>query len=196
MQLSTDHQSPHFREAELAGGLGRLWHNCNMPDLEVMPTGQPMTAAVPESKLRWWSYRSPWWWGLVVLLMIAVPQVLLTSPTFSAQAPNPGAAYRLTPLAGRDLIGADLRGVRLAYRDLRGTDFQRANASGADFSYADLRGADLRDTCLRGANLIGAVLVGADFTGADVAGVTVTPKAVKEAIGWPPISSPSVCSAR
>lgn len=169
-------------------------------------------------RTHWWSRPSPWFWGLVVLLVIAgiaVTQVPRLSTVFSSRGTKPsptapavvptlsGPAYTQATVAGRNFVGADLRGARLIHLDLRGQNFQSADAAGAvfagsllngaNFSRVDLRGADLRDACLRGANLTGAKLAGADFTGADVTGATVTPAATSEAIGWASISAPSVC---
>jgi hypothetical protein len=177
-----------------------------------------MTSPPGPPRIHWWSRPSPWLWGLVVLLVIAViaaTQVPRVSAMFSAPGPEPrsaaptvaptlsGPAYTQAMVAGRNFIGADLRGARLMHLDLRGKNFQRADAAGAVFagsllnganlSDADLRGADLSGTCLHGATLTGAELSGADFTGADVTGATVTPAATSETIAWASISAPSVC---
>jgi hypothetical protein len=161
-----------------------------------IPTGEATTATPPGSRLRWWSYPSLWLWGLVVLLVIAVPQLLLTPPTFTASGFKPSRVYTQAMIASREFIGAELRGARLAHLDLRGKDFQGADAADADFSLSDLRGADLRNACLRTADLMGAELAGTDFTGADVTGVTVTSSAITKAIGWSSFSFSSACSRR
>ena len=131
-------------------------------------------------RTHWWSRPSPWLWGLVLLLVIAgiaVTQVPRLSTVFSARGTQAsptapavvptlsGPAYTQATVAGRNFVGADLRGAQLVHLDLRGQNFQRADAAGAvfagsllngaNFSHVDLRGADLRDACLRGANLTG-----------------------------------------
>ena len=188
-----------------------------MPDQEPAPDNRTVPA-LPEPKIRWWSRVSPWLWGLVVLLAIAIiviTQVPRTSAVPPAPRPKPsaatpsvtpllsGLAYTQAMVAGRNFADADLRGAVLQHLDLRGMDFQWAHAAGAVFagslldganlSHADLRGADLRDACLRGAILTGAKLAGADFTGADVTGAMITLSATATAIAWASIPSASVC---
>ena len=170
------------------------------------------------AKVHSWSRPSPWWYGLAILLAIAgilatqAPRAS-TAGTTRGRAPGPTASLALPVLsgppytqamaAGRNFIGADLRGARLIHLDLRGKDFQGADAAGAvfagsflngaNFSNADLRGADLRDTCLRGADLAEAQLAGADFTDADVTGAKIAPAAKTEIVGWMASSASSVC---
>jgi hypothetical protein len=198
--------------------LARLnWHYLRHVRLEVTPASQPMTATPKEPRIHWWNRPSPWLWGLVVLLLIAVlaatqvqrisGQRPVRAPKASVAAPTAapalsGTDYTQAMVAGRDFTNADLRGDRLEYLDLRGKDFQGADAAGAIFagsllnganlSHSDLRGADMRDTCLQGATLTGAKLAGADFTGADIAGATVTAGATTRAIGWASIPA-SAC---
>jgi hypothetical protein len=168
----------------------------------------------------WWVRPSPWFWGLVVLLVIAgiaITQAPLLSPGSSAAARSPntptqttlptlaGPTYTQIMASGRDFNEADLRGTRLERLDLRGKSFQGADAAGAVFAGsllngavftdANLRGADFRDTCLRGADLTGAQLAGADFTGADVTGATVSQGAQHQTTGWASIPVSPVCPA-
>lgn len=190
---------------------------CDVSDPQA--TQQPRAvSAQHELRPSWWSRPSPWFWGLLVLLLIAaiaVTQVPRLSAVFSARgakhnqaAPTAlptlsGPAYTQAMVVGRDFIGANLSGAQLMRLDLRGKDFQHADAAGAvfagsllngaNFSYADLRGADLRGTCLRGAEFTGADLAGADFTNADVTGATVASAATSTAIGWASGSASSVC---
>lgn len=182
------------------------------------PPPSRQTANGGRAKVHPWSRPSPWWYGLAILLAIA--GILATqaprAPTAAStreHAPGPtpstalpvlsGPTYTQAMVAGRNFIGADLRGARMMHLDLRGKDFQGANAAGAifadsflngaDFSNADLRGADLRDTCLRGANLTEAQLEGADFTDADVTGAKIASAAKTKIVGWMASSSSSVC---
>lgn len=192
---------------------GMIWH-VSGPQATQRP---PPVIAPQELRPSWWSRPSPWFWGLVVLLIaaIAVTQVPRLSAVFSAhEAKNnkaasavlptlSGPAYTQAMVGGRSFIGANLRGARLVRLDLRGKDFQHAHAAGAvfagsllngaNFSHADLRGADLRGTCLRGAIFTGAKLTGADFTNADVTAATVAPAATSSAIGWASGSASSAC---
>jgi hypothetical protein len=190
---------------------------CGVPD---PPAAQqpPAVNSPQELRLSWWSRPSPWFWGLVVLLLIAataVTQVPRLSAVFSPRGAKhnhvapallptlSGTAYTQVMVVGRDFIGANLRGARLVRLDLRGKDFQDADAAGAmfagsllngaNFSHADLRGADLRGACLRGAEFNGANLAGADFTNADVTGATVASTSTSTAIGWGSGSESSVC---
>jgi hypothetical protein len=187
---------------------------CDVSDPEATQTEESVTAR--KMRAHWWGHLSPWLWGLVIVLAIAATQVPRISsmvskgepksgPAALAVAPTlSGKAYSQAMVAGRDFVGADLRGARLAHLDLRGTDFQRADAAGAvftgsllngaNFSQANLRGADLRDTCMRGSILTGAKLAGSDFTGADVTGTTVTSVATSNAIGWGSSLDSSACS--
>jgi hypothetical protein len=178
----------------------------------------PAQIAAQELRPRWWSRPSPWFWGLVVLLLvtaIVVTQVPRLSAVFSARGATnnqaapaiqptlAGPAYTQAMVAGRNFTGANLSGARLVRLDLRGKSFQHADAAGVvfagsllngvNFSHADLRGADLRGTCLRGADFTGADLAGADFTNADVTGATVALAAISSAIGWASGSASSVC---
>lgn len=189
---------------------------CDVSD-QAQPAARP-PAPPEEPKIRWWSRRSPWAWGFVILVVVlvvlatAVPRLAgktcasqpKAASTPSVAAPTlSGQAYSQALVAGRDFASADLNGAILADLDLRGKDFQNANAAGAvfadslmngvNFAHADLRGANLRDACLRGAILNGAELAGADFTGADVTGATVTHAARSAAIGWGSTAKPSVC---
>ena len=63
-------------------------------------------------------------------------------------------------MAGANLEGADLSGVRLAFADLRGARLARANLEGADLSGARLDGADLTGAALARADVHGASLRG------------------------------------
>lgn len=190
---------------------------CDVPDPQAP---QPPAVIAPrELKPSWWSRPSPWFWGLVVLLLIAaiaVTQVSRLSAVFSARGAKhnqaasavlptlSGPAYTQAMVAAHNFIGANLRGARLVHLDLRGKSFRHADAAGAifagsllngaNFSHADLRGADLRGTCLRGAKFTGADLAGADFTDADVTAATVPPAATSSAIGWASGSASSVCA--
>jgi hypothetical protein len=176
-----------------------------------------------ESGPHWWARPSPWLWGLLILLAIAATQApriasmlsgVTSKPRTEAPArPRPAASavapalsgpdYTQAMVAGRDFIGADLHGARLAHLDLRGQNFRGADVAGVIFagsllngvnlSHADLRGADLRYSCLRGAKLTGTDLAGADFTGADITGTIVRPRQVAKAIGWASGESPSPC---
>lgn len=191
---------------------------CDVSDPQATQQQPPPVTAPRELRPGWWSRPSPWFWGLVVLLLIAaiaVTQVPRLSAVFSAHgAKNTQAATAALPtlsgpaftqamVAGRNFIGANLHGARLVRLDLRGQSFQNADAAGAvfagsllngaNFSYADLRGADLRDTCLRGAIFTGANLAGTDFTNADVTDATVAAAATYSAIGWASDSASSVC---
>lgn len=191
---------------------------CDVSDPQATQQQPPAQIAAQELRPSWWSRPSPWFWGLVVLLLIAaiaVTQVPRLSAVFSARGAKhnqaapavpptlSGPAYTQAMVAGRNFIGANLRGARLVRLDLRGKSFQHADGAGvvfagsllngANFSHADLRGADLRGTCLRGANFTGANLAGADFTNADVTAATVTPAATSSAIGWASGSASSVC---
>ncbi|NDU71762.1 hypothetical protein GWI34_03855 [Actinomadura sp. DSM 109109] len=64
---------------------------------------------------------------------------------------------------GKDLHGADLRGVRFP----EGADLTGADLSGADLRYADLSSAEPGGTASAGARLTGAKLIGADLRHAD-----------------------------
>lgn len=83
------------------------------------------------------------------------------------------AGVRLTQadLMGADLRGADLRGAVLGQADLTGADLQGANLTGAYLVQADLTDADLRGAVLTDAKAIQVVLNGADLRGADLRGV-------------------------
>lgn len=194
---------------------------CDVSDPQATQQQQrpsPDQIAAQALRPRWWSRPSPWFWGLVILLLIAataVTQVPRLSALFSAHgatnnqaapAVSPtlsGPAYTQGMVADRNFIGANLSGARLVRLDLRGKSFQHANAAGvvfagsllngANFSHADLRGADLRGTCLRGADFTGADLAGADFTNADVTDATVASAAISSTIGWALGSASSVC---
>ncbi len=195
---------------------------CDVSDPQAAQQQQqppPAQIAPQELKPSWWSRPSPWFWGLVVLLVIAavvVTQVPRLSAVFSARGATnnqaapavpptlSGPAYTQAMVADRNFIGANLSGARLVRLDLRGKSFQHADGAGvvfagsllngANFSHADLRGADLRGTCLRGADFTGSDLAGADFTNADVTAATVAPAAIFSAIGWASGSASSVCS--
>lgn len=179
---------------------------------EVIMAGITWSVDLLGTRLRRLSHSPAFLWGLVVLSVIAVPQVLIflmsSSPVdnFSAEATVPvsGVVYTPSMVVGHEFAAADLRGAYMTDLDLRGKDFQSADAAGAvlagsvlngaDFSYANLRGADLKDTCLRGAVLTGAELNGANFTGADVTDATVTSAALAKVIGWSSTAPSSGCS--
>jgi hypothetical protein len=192
---------------------------CDVSDPQAMQQQSPPVVAPQELRPSWWSRPSPWFWGLVVLLLVAaitVTQVPRLSEVFSARGAKhnqaapaapptlSGPAYTQAMVVGRNFIGANLRGARLVRLDLRGKGFQHADAAGAifagsllngaNFAHADLRGADLRGTCLRGAKFTGANLSGADFTNADVTAATVPPAATSSAIGWASGSASSACT--
>lgn len=196
-----------------------IWHDLRVSDQETLPDDHAVTPP-HDRKTRWWSQASPWWWGLIVVLVIAVitvtqvprisavPSAPRAKPSAASTSVRPalsGAVYTRAMVAGRNFSDTDLRGAILEHLDLRGKDFQGTDAAGAVFAgsllngvnlaRADLRGADLRDTCLRGGILTGAELAGADFTGADVTGVMVTPGATATAIGWASIPDFPVCPA-
>jgi Pentapeptide repeats (8 copies) len=190
---------------------------CDVSNQEASPEAR--AAVSPhDPRIHWWSRVSPWWWGLLALVAIAVitaTQVPRISALSSAPRSKPstappsatatlsGPAYTQAMVTGRNFVRADLAGAVLEHLDLRGKDFQGADAAGAVFtgslldgvnlSGADLRGANLRDACLRGAILTRAELAGADFTGADVTGATVTPATTSTAIGWASIPDSPVC---
>ena len=63
-------------------------------------------------------------------------------------------------MAGANLEGADLSGVRMAFADLRGARLARANLQGADLSGARLDGADLTGAALARADVNRASLRG------------------------------------
>lgn len=194
------------------------WHDLRRVKPEAVLSSQSVTAPAREPKVHWWGRLSPWLWGLVVLLLIAllaVVQVPRIAKLLSVTAGKPnvvstsrlplsGTDYTQAMVANRNFADADLRGARLDHLDLRGQVFRRADAAGAIFagsllnganlSHADLRGADLSGTCLRGAILSRAELAGANFTGADVTGATVTTGATTNAIGWG--SAPTSACAR
>lgn len=191
---------------------------CDVSDLEATQQAEQEIELPRPLKTRWPSRPSPWFWGLVVLLVIAgivATQVPRLSAILSAHSAKPhraastappalsGPAYTQAKVAGRNFVRANLRGARLVRLDLLGKSFRHADASGAvftgsllngaNFSHADLRGADLRGTCLRGAKFTGANLTGADFTSADVTDATVSPTATSRAIGWGSSPASSVC---
>jgi uncharacterized protein YjbI with pentapeptide repeats len=70
--------------------------------------------------------------------------------------------------AGRDLTGADLRGLTLHRADLRGALLEKVNFAGADLRGADLTGAVLARADLSSADLTGAVLTEANFGSANL----------------------------
>ncbi len=190
---------------------------CGVPDKEAPPHDH-VVAPPRDPKIRWWSRASPWWWGLIALLVIAViaitqmqrissvrsvPRAKPSAARTSVTPPLSGPVYTQAMVARRNFSDTGLQGAVLERLDLRGRDFRWTDAAGAvfagsllngaNFSHANLRGADLRDACLRGAILTGAKLAGADFTGADVTGAVVTPGATATAIGWASIPDPQVC---
>lgn len=73
------------------------------------------------------------------------------------------SAEAIAQLVGKDLHGADLRGVRFP----EGTDLTGADLSGADLRHADLSAAEPGRTASAGAQFTGAKLIGADLRHAD-----------------------------
>src|SRR5690349_644720 len=118
---------------------------CHVSDPQT--TQRPPSVAPAPSALRsrWWSRPSPWFWGVVCLLVVAgivvtqIPRlgtVLSPEPKPSPTAPTnvprlSGPVYTQAMVAGRNFIGADLRGAVLVHLDLRGRDFGHADAAGA-----------------------------------------------------------------
>lgn len=72
-------------------------------------------------------------------------------------------------LAGRDLAGADLRGIVLDHADLREVMLEGADLRGASLRGADLRRAVLTEARLEGADLAGATLDEANLSHSDAA---------------------------
>jgi uncharacterized protein YjbI with pentapeptide repeats len=68
-----------------------------------------------------------------------------------------------TSLAGRDLTGAKLAGMKLAGVDLTGAMLEGADMAGCDLTDAKLENAVLAHANLRGATLSGALLCGANL---------------------------------
>jgi hypothetical protein len=103
----------------------------------------------------------------------------------------PGVHLEKAVLDHSDLAGADLRGGYL-----RGIRLHGGNLRGADLRGADLRDADLTGACLVGADLTGAFLDKADVTGAAVRGTIVTPAQTKSATRWPAADPPDLPACR
>ena len=108
-----------------------------MADQRTLPS-EP-EAATRDPKVHWWSRLSPWFWGLLFLLLIAVTQAPRIPALFPAKAkPVPaastsvaGPAYTQAKVARLEFAQANLVGGRLAHLDLRGKTFQGASAEGA-----------------------------------------------------------------
>lgn len=82
-------------------------------------------------------------------------------------------------LEGRDLAGAELKGVVLDGLDLEGAvlagaDLEEASLARSDLEDANLAGADLKGAVLTGATTEGAMLADALLAGADLRGVDLS----------------------
>lgn len=88
--------------------------------------------------------------------------------TGAVLAEVPADALVDTNLAGRDLRGADLRGVKMLRVNLAGANLAQADLSGARLDRVVLNGANLTGTRWRGALLFSALAEGANFTDADL----------------------------
>jgi uncharacterized protein YjbI with pentapeptide repeats len=84
-------------------------------------------------------------------------------------------------LAGRDLAGADLRGVVLDGADLREVMLERADLRGASLRNADLRCAVLTEARLAGADLRGARLEQANLSHSDAQGARLAGATLRQA---------------
>lgn len=99
---------------------------------------------------------SPWWLGLVALLLVAGLGVTLLAggtgqskpPLARVASPSPAVS-----LAGVDLSRVDLRGASLVRADLHNVCLAGARLDGANLTGADLDGADLQGASLEGARL-------------------------------------------
>ena len=84
-----------------------------------------------------------------------------------------GRSRRFVSFSRKNLRGALLGGISLAYADfsgaqLTGADFTNSNLTGASFA-----GADLSDVSFRDCNLFGADFSGSNVDGADIGGATM-----------------------
>ncbi len=107
-----------------------------------------------------------------VIVSISVPAI--------AEAEN--AEHLRQLLETGECIGCDLVGADLSGRDLRGVDLADADLAGADLTGADLTGAKLIDANLLGANLTDAILIDTDLSGAILDDITVSLRALWQAI--------------
>jgi hypothetical protein len=84
-----------------------------------------------------------------------------------------------------DLVGRDLRSIRLCGADLRGAYLIAADLRQGDLAGVDLLGADLRDARLEGADLSNALfLTQLQVDAAQGDGATVLPPALKRPRHW------------
>ncbi|KQO10342.1 hypothetical protein ASF06_09240 [Agreia sp. Leaf244] len=84
-----------------------------------------------------------------------------------------------------DLVGRDLRSVRLCGADLRGAYLIAADLRGVDLAGVDLLGADLRDARLEGADLSNALfLTQLQVDAAHGDGTTALPPALRRPRHW------------
>lgn len=112
----------------------------------------------------------------------AISLALAASFGFSLISSAENADHRRQLFETGACVGCDLAGADLSGEDLRGVDLTDADLTGADFTGADLTGAKLIDANLLGADLTDANLLDTDFSGAILDDITVSLRALWQAI--------------